>query len=84
MFHCASETTGPIWALPLGSPTVVASAAAFAMATTSAIFDFGASIRVGALQDWPVLVITERTPPVTAVFMSASSRMMFGLLPPSS
>ena len=29
-------------------------------------------MRVGALQDWPELVITERTPPVIAVFMSAS------------
>ena len=54
------------------------------MAMTSSIFFRGASMRVGALQDWPELVMTARTPPVTAVFMSASSRMMFGLLPPSS
>src|SRR6202012_2521668 len=44
----------------------------------------GTSMRVGPLQDWPELFITEATPPPTAVFMSASSRMMFGLLPPSS
>jgi len=44
----------------------------------------GTSMRVGALQDWPEFIITERTPPVTADGKSASSRMMLGLLPPSS
>ena len=41
-------------------------------------------MRVGALQDWPELFITERTPPATPLAKAASSRMMFGLLPPSS
>src|SRR5665213_1420382 len=82
--HWVLLTTGPIWLLPFGSPTVVASAASLAMEMASSIFLAGTSMRVGALQDWPELFITEPTPRATALFMSASSRMMFGLLPPSS
>ncbi len=41
-------------------------------------------MRVGALHDWPEFCITPRTPPVTAFCRSASSRTMFGDLPPSS
>ena len=44
----------------------------------------GTSMRVGALQDWPLLVKQLRTPASTARLRSASSRMMFGDLPPSS
>ena len=41
------------------------------------------SDRVGALQDWPELLKQWRTPRVTA-FASASAKMMFAPLPPSS
>ena len=41
-------------------------------------------MRVGALQDWPELLNTWATPPETALVKSASSRMTFGDLPPSS
>ena len=63
---------------------MVLSAASLAILIASSIFFDGTSIRVGALHDWPELFITERTPPPTADGKSASSRMMFGLLPPSS
>ena len=63
---------------------MVASAAALAIATTSAIFGFGTSMRVGALQDWPELIITERTPPVTAVLQIGVLEDDVGHLPPSS
>lgn len=43
----------------------------------------GTNMRVGS-QDCPELLITERTTRMTDVSKSASSRMMFGLLPPSS
>jgi hypothetical protein len=36
------------------------------MAITSSMRLPGTSMRVGALQDWPEFIITERTPPVTA------------------
>ena len=41
-------------------------------------------MRVGALQDWPVLLKQCAVPPVIAFARSASSRMMLGDLPPSS
>ena len=44
----------------------------------------GTIMRVGALQDWPELLNTCAVPPLTAFCRSASSRMMFGDLPPSS
>ncbi len=67
-----------------GSPALVLSATALAISATSFIFEAGTIIRVGALQDWPELLNTWATPPVTAFCRSASSRMMFGDLPPSS
>ena len=41
-------------------------------------------MRVGALQDCPELVMTDRTPRVTAAARSASGSTMLGDLPPSS
>src|SRR6218665_593927 len=82
--HCVAEITGPMCAPLAGSPTVVASAAVLAIAIASAMREFGTSMRVGALHDWPELPMTPRTPAVTALLKSASARMMFGDLPPSS
>src|ERR1700712_1652950 len=67
-----------------GSPALVLSATPLAMAATSFIFDSGTIIRLGALQDWPELTNICATPPATALLKSASSRMTFGDLPPSS
>ena len=67
-----------------GSPTVVASAAALAIATASAWRARGTSMRVGALHDWPLFMKQLRTPPFTERSRSASSRMMLADLPPSS
>ena len=41
-------------------------------------------MRVGASQDWPVLLKQPSTPLRTAISRSASSRMMLGDLPPNS
>src|SRR5258706_12291617 len=67
-----------------GLPTLTVSAVCFAAATTSAIFDRGTSMRVGALQDWPVFRKHARAPSLSAVSKSASSKMMLADLPPSS
>src|ERR1700746_3318270 len=69
---------------PRGSPALVLSATAFAIAATSFIFDRGTIMRDGALQDCPELLNMCATPPATALLRSASSRMTFGDLPPSS
>ncbi len=45
-----SETTGPSWLLPFGSPTVTWAAASLATAIASSIRLCGTSIRVGAVQ----------------------------------
>src|SRR5438874_9809753 len=66
-----------------GSPTLVASATRFATSAASDILDRGTSMRVGALQDWPVLRKHACTPSLTALSRSASSRMMLADLPPS-
>ena len=52
-----------------------------AMAMASSCCAAGTSIRVGALQLWPVLFITCRTPRLTA-FSSASAKTIFAPLPP--
>src|SRR5438045_5827911 len=83
--HWVRLTTGPMVVLShRGSPALVLSAAPLAMAATSFIFDNGTIMRDGALQDWPELLNMCMTPPVTALARSASSRMTFGDLPPSS
>ncbi len=71
-------------ALPLGSPGIQLSAASLARAQISSTLDFGASMRVGATQDWPEFIITEPTDAGMVLARSASSRMMLGDLPPSS
>ena len=83
--HWPRLTTGPM-VVPSarGSPALVLSATPKAMAATSFIFDNGTIMRDGALQDWPELLNMCMTPPVTALARSASSRMTFGDLPPSS
>src|SRR3954453_17012783 len=83
--HWMRETTGPI-VVPSarGSPALVLSATALAMAATSFIFDSGTIIRDGALHDWPELLNRCITPPVTALVRSAPSRITFGDLPPNS
>ena len=50
----------------------------------SAIRSIGTSMRVGALQDWPVLPAQPNTPPFTARAISTSSSRMLADLPPSS
>jgi len=82
--NCTRLTTGPSWLLPLGSPTVTLSAVSLATAIASAIRLVGTSMRVGALQLWPELVITVATPRPTPFAKASSSSTMFGLLPPSS
>ena len=82
--HWVAEITGPSAAPLSGAPTVVASAAALAMASASSMRSLGTSMRVGALHDWPELPITPRTPLVTARLRSASGSTMLGDLPPSS
>src|SRR5882724_2809461 len=67
-----------------GSPALVLSATLLAIAATSFIFESGTIIRDGALHDWPELTNICATPPVTALFRSAPSRMTFGDLPPNS
>ena len=67
-----------------GSLTLVASATRFATSAASDILDRGTSMRVGALQDWPVLRKHACTPSLTAFSRSASSRMILADLPPSS
>src|SRR6218665_2196881 len=61
--HCVAEITGPICAPLAGSPTVVASAAALAIAIASAMREFGTSMRVGALHDLPEFPMTPPAPP---------------------
>src|ERR1051326_2245298 len=83
--HWMRDTTGPmVVPSPRGSPALVLSATPLAMAATSFIFDSGTIIRDGALHDWPELLNMCMTPPATALVRSASSKMMFGDLPPSS
>ena len=67
-----------------GSPALVLSATPLAIAAASFIFASGTIMREGALHDWPELLNICAVPPVTALVKSASSRMMFGDLPPSS
>src|SRR5258707_14436235 len=82
--HWMRDTTGPmVVPSPRGAPALVLSATPLAMAATSFIFDNGTIIRDGALQDWPELLNMCITPPVTALARSASSRIMFGDLPPN-
>ncbi len=83
--HWMRDTTGPM-VVPSarGSPALVLSATPLAMAATSFIFDSGTIMRDGALHDCPELLNMCITPPVTAFARSASSRMTFGDLPPSS
>src|SRR5689334_25365544 len=54
------------------------------MARASACSSRGTSMRVGALQDWPLLLKQLCTPLLTDHARSASRRMMLGDLPPSS
>src|ERR1700719_2103370 len=77
--------SGPIF-VPFvnGSPTWVSWAVCFAIADTSAIRDLGTNMRVGALQDWPVLRKHACTPSFTALVKSASSKIILADLPPSS
>ena len=56
----------PLESMAAESFVLVVPAVALAIAAASFIFAAGTSIRVGALQDWPELFITERTPPATA------------------
>src|ERR1700685_900516 len=83
--NCALPESGPrLVVSAVGSPTLVVAAASFAASTASAMRDFGTSIRVGALQDWPVLRKHETAPSFTAAAKFESSRMMLADLPPSS
>src|SRR4029079_1836183 len=83
--HWIRDTTGPM-VVPSarGSPALVLSATPLAMAATSFIFDRGTIMRDGALQDCPELLNICTARPVTALVRSASSRITFGDLPPSS
>jgi len=67
-----------------GSPGCCFSAAAAAISSASASFSRGTSIRVWALQVWPELRKQLATPWEIAPLRSASSRITFADLPPSS
>src|SRR5471032_1261646 len=67
-----------------GSPTTSWATAAAAICSASASLAAGTSMRDGALQLCPVLLIIPITPAVTALVSGASSRMMLADLPPSS
>src|ERR1700758_2041008 len=83
--NCALFANGPTCVSSAdGSPTLVPSADFFAVATAATILDRGISMRVGALQDCPVLRKHSCTPCATAFSKSASSKMMLADLPPSS
>jgi hypothetical protein len=82
--NCPAETTGPIAAPPFGSPTVTVDAASRAIAIASSMRARGTSMRDSALQVCPELPIMPVTPFATFPAKAPSSRMMFGLLPPSS
>ena len=83
--YCCSLACGPIVVdASCGSPTRTLAAAAAASSSTCGNSLCGTSMRDGALQLWPVLVIIDITPCVTALGRSAPSRMMLGDLPPSS
>src|ERR1700744_4168468 len=85
LLNCTSLATGPICVPSAkGSPTLMDSAAAFAICAASACLAFGTNMRDGALQDCPELDIMFLTPCETAFFKSASSSTMFGDLPPNS
>ncbi|MNN32783.1 hypothetical protein D3C81_1465150 [compost metagenome] len=68
----------------VGSPTFSAATVAAAMATTCSCRWRGTSIRVGATQVWPELIMQLTTPSETAARRSASSRITLADLPPSS
>src|SRR5437667_9275112 len=66
-----------------GSLTLVASATRFATSAASNILDRGTSMRVGALQDWPVLRKQACTTYLTGFSRSESFRMILADLTPS-
>ena len=81
----AADTSGPRRLVcSNGSPVVKAAAVAAAICSASARRSRGTSMRVSAVQVWPELRKHLPTPSATAFVKSASSRMTFGLLPPSS
>ena len=83
--NCGRLAIGPWVVLSAsGSPTTISEAAAAARTSTFAICERDTSMRVGALQDWPRLRKAAPTPSGTARLSSASGRMIFGDLPPSS
>ena len=84
MLYWLFDTTGPMATLPVGSPTVTASAAALAAAITSSMRDAGTSRRDPALQVWPELPIMPPVAPATLAASASSSSTMKALLPPSS
>mmetsp|Transcript_28626 Transcript_28626/g.53917 ORF Transcript_28626/g.53917 Transcript_28626/m.53917 type:complete len:204 (-) Transcript_28626:452-1063(-) len=84
LVHWTSFTTGPIWRPSWeAGPTVTLPATAAASSTAASYLPRCTSIRLGALQLWPVLFIMCRTPRLTAL-SSASSKMTLAPLPPSS
>mmetsp|Transcript_126061 Transcript_126061/g.251686 ORF Transcript_126061/g.251686 Transcript_126061/m.251686 type:complete len:225 (+) Transcript_126061:303-977(+) len=83
--HCMPLTTGPM-SVPgsLGSPTTMLSAKSLANCTASLYCFLGTSIRLKALQDWPVLCMSCCINVGTADGRSASSSSSAALFPPSS
>lgn len=83
--NCGRFAIGPWVVLSAsGSPTTSSEAVAAARTSTFAICERNTSMRVGALQDWPRLRKAARTPSGTARRKSASGKMIFDDLPPSS
>ena len=78
--HWVLLTTGPSWALPFGSPTVVLSAASWRRRWPRPSALEGTSMRVGALQDWPGCSSPERMPLPRPWWKPSSSRRMFRAL----
>ena len=67
-----------------GSPAITFSAASFAMEYASSFREAGTNIRVGALHDWPVLLIQESTPARIDPSKLSSSKIILADFPPSS
>src|SRR5690554_7585923 len=74
LFHWALDTTGPmVVSGASGAPALTLAATALAISATSSMRLLGTNMRVGALQDCPVLFMQDITPWAT-IFSKFTSR----------